>query len=273
MPRFRSTAPSVSSEWMASGSSGGAKLPHEADAGCRAPESQLVAGDFRKAARRVERLEVADVAAERHGSAADEQPAADVPAPVVLRLVDVDGVLQAVDVRANQPGAERDVRRRAVVTSADQDVSHDRRDLSVVHVNGGGVAEEAGRVAEVHLDAGGMAHEPEAAAERRAVLRGVAAEVDADVRRDESVSACYSRRRDQGTENHHACCKSSHLGSPRGLNQPGTLQPACQILRGPCAGRPASRRRNRSKPEAEGRPQGYARRKCYAVLAAELSSS
>src|SRR4051794_1546189 len=212
MPRFRSMAPWLSSEWMESGSSGGAKLPHETDTRCRPPEPQLAAGDLGEVARRVERLEVADVAAERHGSAADEHPAADIPAPVVLPLADVDRVFQAADVRANQSGAERDVWRCAVATAADQEIAHDRRDLPIVDVNGGSVAEEARRVTEVHFDAGGVADEPEASAKWRAVLRRVAAEVDADVWRDEAVGARNRRRRDQGTKNHYACCKSSHLG-------------------------------------------------------------
>ena len=86
--------------------------PHDPDAGRCAPESQLVARDLREVPGRLERLEIAHVAAERHLPAADEQPAADVAAPVVLRRVDVECVAGAGDVGTDESRTERDVRRR-----------------------------------------------------------------------------------------------------------------------------------------------------------------
>src|SRR4029079_1838335 len=121
MPHSRSTAPLRSSGPGAAGPSAGASpsSPHEPDAGRCAPESELVARDLGEVSGRLERLEIAHVAAEGNFPAAEEQAASDVAAPVVLCRVEVEDIAGAGDVGTDQPRTERDVRRTCVVPAAE----------------------------------------------------------------------------------------------------------------------------------------------------------
>ena len=174
MPRFRSTAPWLSSEWMESGSSAGAR-PHEADAivARQNPSlSPVISGSLptcrTTCSGRRRNVRPLPMNTRRRCSR-----------PVVLRLVMSmrPSIRRCSCESARRRGRCRGTRRGDVRRSG---CFHDRRHLPS-STNGVSVSPKSWACNRNQLDAGRMADEPEAAAERRAVLRGVAAEIDADM--------------------------------------------------------------------------------------------
>ena len=162
----------------------------------------------------VERPEVAHVGAQRQRLATGEEPAADVAAPVVLRRLHVEHVVDRVDPGADEPGAKRGVRREAAASAAENDVAHqgDHLAVDVDRV----VAEELARVAEVDLEAGLLSHEADGAAVDGGLVVGVAAEVDADEGREEAIRAGHGWSRQQRQGNEDGGHQSFHQVSPAG---------------------------------------------------------